>query len=195
MSADVQKDKFIEDLYRTYYTDLKRYSYHYFHNDSKFTPCIEDCIQETFEKAILNYEKLLNHENVAAWLFTTCGNELCKHLRKYVRYRKRFEGSTQIEVESAEAYRDDLERWICQHDAEDEIRMIYKALTPLEQRIFDDYYTSDQSLKETAAKHGLTENAVHCGAKRIRRKATEIVKSDFIIIFLIKTTFHFFRID
>ena len=52
MSTDVHRNEFIENLYHEYYADLKRYAYHYFRNDSKFTPYIEDCIQETFAKAV-----------------------------------------------------------------------------------------------------------------------------------------------
>ena len=42
MDTDTQKEEFIESLYRKYYADLKRYSYHCVHNDPKFTPYIED---------------------------------------------------------------------------------------------------------------------------------------------------------
>lgn len=76
MDTDTQKEEFIESLYRKYYADLKRYSYHCVHNDPKFTPYIEDCIQETFTKATANYQTLLTHQNVIAWLIMTCGNEL-----------------------------------------------------------------------------------------------------------------------
>lgn len=183
MSDDQQKDIFIESLYREHYMDLKRYSYHYFRNDPKFTPYIEDCIQETFTKAMSNYRKLLTSPNVTGWLVKTCRNELCECLRKHMRYRKHFEGCISVEVESAAAAHDDLDRWIRRHDAEDDIRRIYQALSPLEQVIFDDYYAHDRSLKETAAKHSTTENAVHCGAKRIRKKAESLIKKNFTFLF------------
>lgn len=194
MNRDQQRDEFIESLYREYYADLKRYSYHYFRHDSKFTPYIEDCIQETFAKATANYENLKMHKNIIGWLVKTCGNELCECLRKHTRHRKHFEGQIRIDAESASSDLDDLERWIRQHDAAAEIQKIYQALTPLEQTVFSAYYVNNQSLKETAAEHGMTENAVHCSAKRIRQKAKKIASEDLIIIFLIKTIFDFSRI-
>ena len=194
MRDDMRKEAFIENLYREHYADLKRYSYHFVRYDPKFTPLIEDCIQETFAKATANYHKLRKHENVMGWLVRTCGNELLMCMRQYARRRKHFEGRVQMDVESAAANRDDLERWIRQHDAEDEIRRIYEALTPLEQGIFKDYYADNQSLAKTADKHGVTENAVHCSAKRIRKKAEQIAKKDFLFIFLIQTISAFLRI-
>lgn len=195
MDTDTQKEEFIESLYRKYYADLKRYSYHCVHNDPKFTPYIEDCIQETFTKATANYQTLLTHQNVIAWLIMTCGNELRSCMRKYARFRKHFEGRVQIDVESAAANCDDLDRWIRQHDAEDDIRRIYQALSPREQRVFEDYYANNQSLKKTAKKHGTSENSVHCSAKRIRKKAGDILKKDFIFLLFLTTIFQFFRID
>lgn len=194
MVEDERKHEFIEALYREHYGDLKRFSYHYVHSDAKFIPFIEDCIQETFVKATINYRKLITHNNVIGWLVKTCRNELSMCMRKYLRYHKHFGNNVEIDVESAEALNDDLDRWIRRHDAEGELRCIYMALTPLEQRVFEDFYTNDLSLKETADKQGMTENAVHCSAKRIRHKARQIAKSDLLIIFLLKTISNFFSI-
>ena len=171
MSLEPDRNAFIESLFRNYHDILKKECIRYVRYDSKFLLMVDDCIQETFIKAIVHFEQLQSHPNIVGWLVRCCKNNIKSDLRKYKRRGKIVIGSLDT-AEHAKVHHDDtaFERWMNKSEALDTLDLLYEALSPKECAIFKDYFVNDLSAEETANRNGLTKSAVQSGVMRIRKK-------------------------
>ena len=182
MSTEMERDSFIASLFIDYADFLKKECLHYVHYDSRYVSLVDDCIQETFIKAIMNYGKLRVHPNVAGWLVQCCKNYIRSDMRKQ---------RNRTEIMNASAKADGVvmqgkemnafDRWLKREDALDTVALIYELLSPKERTIFQDYFIQDLSAAETAEKNHLSTSSVQAGVRRIREKIRRILHSILFI--------------
>jgi RNA polymerase sigma-70 factor (ECF subfamily) len=175
MGIDPDRNTFIERLFCNYHDVLKKECIRYVRYDSKFLLMVDDCIQETFIKAIVHYEQLQSHPNIVGWLVRCCKNSIKLDLRKYKRRGEIVSGSMDTVEHAKSNYEGDaFERWLSKKEALETLDLLYEALSPKECAIFQDYFVNDLSAEETADKNGLSKSAVQSGVTRIRKKINKI---------------------
>ena len=78
---DQDRKNFLDEIYRKYRRDLFNKSYSMFDYRPEFRPLAEDCVQETYIRAFLEADKLIDYKEPLYWLLTTCkhGKDWQKH--------------------------------------------------------------------------------------------------------------------
>ena len=61
-------------LYSKYYRELLQYSFSFFDYRQQYLQDAEDCVQDTFEKAMKNLDKVLTNEAPLKYLKLMCKN-------------------------------------------------------------------------------------------------------------------------
>ena len=80
------QDKFIEELYRKYFSKLTIYAIAKLKDKAK----AEDVAQDVFHEAVLHVNDLMKHDNPGGWLMQTTKNKLHESEREHRRYIHRF---------------------------------------------------------------------------------------------------------
>ena len=143
----------------------------------------EECVQETFETALRKIGILWEHPSPESWLFETCRNITLTKRRKALNRRRITDVPARLEdTRGAADVRDRIEEWIERHDAGQKKRQLMRTLTEQEHAVFRVYFEEELSLKESAEKLGLSENAVRGTVRRIRAKAAKIFVPLFVFL-------------
>lgn len=81
-----KQDRYIEELYHTYFRKLIIYATASLHNSER----AQDVVQDTFHEAVLHVDTLINHPNPGGWLMNTVKNRIRENERQRNRYIQRF---------------------------------------------------------------------------------------------------------
>ena len=172
--------QFLDLLYRRYGRTLFVYSFSLIRPLPDTARAAEECVQETFEKAMRKIKLLMRHETPIGWLKNTCRKVSLAKRRKMLN-RQRIIGKT-VPIDSAHdvaAMEDCIGEWSLRNDLFSVKQMILGMLTTEEIAIYHSYYEEGCSVKETAEALKITEIAVRGGLQRIRAKLARI-SSDYI---------------
>lgn len=176
---------FLDELYRRYSLRLQLFCFEIFDRKWEYWQLAEDCVQQTFEKAMIKIHRLLKHEKPYLWLRKTCHNIAISERRKlYNRDRiLRYPFSTTEKIQVADP-KDDITDWIIKEDLLERAEELFALLTEQEQMVYDLIYNQDNTITQAANKMSVTSGAVRGALQRIRKKITKILPG-FIALFIV----------
>ena len=148
-------DGYIEKLIDEYHDVLVKMCKRIVHYDPYYMHMIDDCLQEVFVKAYMNYDSLQKSENILGWLVLCCVHYFKPYFRKAQR-RKEIIGVPVSYEQSGQ-------------------------LTELEANVFHSCYEENLLMKQTAQKCHITTGSVRAAVERIRKKLS---KMPLFILFL-----------
>ena len=134
---------------------------------------IDDCIQETFLTAFVEYDHLIQHENRQGWLVITCMHRLLASLK---RARKEVTLSLDTNKLSSLPACDTIEEYQLQKTIRCFLSSLLSQLTAEEKAVFVAYFCDQHTMRVIASSQMITENHVKSAIRRIRRKAKNLFK-------------------
>lgn len=174
-----------ERLYGAYYDRVRKYARRFVGCNRAWLPLAEDCVQETFEKAMRQHEKLAGHPNPCGWLLRTCRNLLLDRLRRE-RGRSAADGAEAPQAAvTRERVLEDFQRWVSRLETLDGLKTLLQRLTKREREVYHAYFAMGRSAEETAREHGISGDAVRAAVKRIRKKARGLREAGLMGIILL----------
>ena len=177
---------FLDRVYQRHAQSLYRYSLSLLRSIPDAPSLAEECVQETFEVALRKIRVFQQLESPEAWLIATCKRITISKRRKMLN-RQRIVGKI-ISIEDSYDIADThnrLDEWIEKHDLQHIKQQLIQSLTEQELAVFHVYYEEELSLKESAAKLQLSENAVQGAVQRIRSKAAKISITFFTFLWFV----------
>lgn len=165
----------IELLFEKYYRELFVYSFFLFDYRKQFYQEAEDCVQDTFEKALYHQSSLLNHEEPYRYLKAMCKNITITKRRNIYRRFKKLGYPESIEAcnDVADA-KDIVMDWIIQQENIAAKEALLNMLTNKEKEVYHFYYEKCQTIKGTAKALDCSDTSVRGSIQRIRSKAMKL---------------------
>ena len=174
---------FLDRMYGTYARTLLVYSFSILRALPDAFPMAEECVQETFERAMLRMHTLARHKSPERWLMNTCRKITLSRRRKQLN-RLQITGQPVLYEEFADTLPsgDNVEEWILRNDLFERKQQLMDLLTEEELAVYRCYYEEDRSLKECAEALNLSVNAVRGSVQRIKGKLMQIMLSIFGVL-------------
>ena len=172
---DREREAFLERLYRDYYRSLFNKSFSAFNYDPEFRQLTEDCVQETFLRALKEAELLSGLEEPLYWLFTTCGHITASERRK-LRRRRQILNAAPADEEPVDP-QDAIADWMAEDDLLGKKEQLLASLTEQERAVYKAVYEEHRAAREAAASIGTTEGGVYAALRRIRKKIRQVFLS------------------
>lgn len=180
----------LETLYTQYYDDLVLHCLSVVHYAPEMRAYVEECVQDTFLKAVARYARLKNHPDLRGWLFVTCYN----HMRntRHIFYNREKKHAYSIDANPSMEIADLADAFLKMDDEDtysDRMECIYTLLTETEKQVFDDYFIHHSSFEDIAKHTGRSKRAVESVLYRIRKRLGKNLPLPLIIFFLIGAFF------
>ena len=171
---------FLDKMYGTYARTLLVYSYSMLRALPDALSLAEECMQETFERAMLRMNMLSRHQAPERWIMNTCRKITLSRRRKLLN-RLRIIGQPVPYEEIADAVPagDNVEEWVLRNDLFERKQQLMDLLTEEERAVYRCYYEEDRSLKDSAETLNLSVNALRGAIQRIKGKLMQIMLSIF----------------
>ena len=167
-----KQERFLEQIYNRYYRILRAYCYRKVSKDQECFDLIEECIQDTFFKAYLEYSKICAYDNIQAWLMRTCMNSLLPRVKSMRSRRIHLAYSLDDYCKLPPLLiSDQMESVANNLDAQSEIKALGHTLTEFERQVFTDRFIYGLTLAETAKNRNVSVESVKAAIIRIRKKA------------------------
>ncbi len=167
--------QFLESFYRKYSRTIFVYSLSMLRSLPDAGRIAEECVQETFEKAMMKIHSVMRHEAPLAWLKNTCRKVTLARRRKILN-RQRITGRP-VPVDAAHDApepKDYIEAWILQYDLFGVRQRLLSVLTEEEAAVWRIYYGEPRSLRDTAAALNVSEAAIRGALRRLPAKLDRI---------------------
>ena len=183
--TDKEKE-FLDLLYQRYYADLRDYSFKILDLHHEYLPLAEDCVQQTFEKAIIKMDILLNHEAPYLWLKKTCRNiTLTERRNCFIRARiLRFPVSIDEHFEATDP-KDLITDWIISEDLSDRKQLLMENLTEQERLVYKAIFEEELSYQEAEEKYHISDGTLRGALQRIKRTASKLLINFSILVWCI----------
>lgn len=162
---------FLDDLAIRYSDVLMSYAMRFLNYQPHLQPLAQECVQETFVRAIACAEALMQHENPVGWLKVSL-----KHLLLNSISSARFRREELHEDVSAhpkalqQSAADAFALWEQHQQLAEVLAAARKLLTPEEQRTLDAHFRDGLTTAETALLESVPESTIRGRIGRIRRK-------------------------
>ncbi|MBQ6950724.1 MAG: sigma-70 family RNA polymerase sigma factor [Clostridia bacterium] len=182
----------IDALYIKYYRELYNYSFSLFDYKQQYLQDAEDCVQETFEKAVKHKRYVTNHPTPLLCLKKMCYN-ITVTRRRNMKNRNRILGypePMELHYDACDP-RDIIMDWVLRQENRETKEKLMQALTENEKDTYRAYYENDMTIRETADYLQITEGAVRGCLQRIKKKASKLKIFGFFL--LIQCIFSFWR--
>lgn len=167
---------FLDELYQKYYKILLLSSFVLLGKQKEHWETAEDCVQETFVKAMIKMHKLYCHTAPELWLKKTCRNiTLSKRRKQYNRARILGFPSPMQGAEEIKDVKNDIAEWIIREELLEKKQQLLETLTQQEQQVYRNIYEGRQTIKEAAEALQITEGSVRGALQRIKKKITKIM--------------------
>ena len=167
--------QFLDLFYRKYGRTLFVYSFSLLRPLPDAAQAAEECVQETFERAMRKIQTLMRHDAPLAWLKNTCRKVTISKRRKILN-RHRITGKT-VPVDTthdAPDPEDCIGAWILRNDLHGAKQRLLEILTAEEMDIYRAYYEENLSVRDAAEALQISESAFRGGLQRIRGKLVRI---------------------
>lgn len=165
----------IELLFEKYYRGLLVYSFSLFDFKQQFYQEAEDCVQDTFEKALNHQNSLLMHAEPYRYLKCMCRNiTVTKRRNIHRRFRKLgYPESIDMCYEFADT-KDIVMDWMIRQENKAVKNALLAALTDKEKAVYRLYYEENLAMKKTAVTLKCSDTSVRGSIQRIRNKAMKL---------------------
>lgn len=177
------KMQIIDQLYTKYYRELLHCSFSLFDCKGQFLQEAEDCVQDTFEKAMGMAEKLAEMEEPLKYLLVMCRN-ITRSRRRNIRLHRKILGYPKVQQEQQDVAdpKDIVTDWLIRQEHKALKEELLQRLSEREREIFDLYFVRDLSMEETARAANVTHGSVRGCVQRIRAKAVALAADKFFLI-------------
>gem|GEM_PF-1934249 len=175
---DEKRNKqFFDDICDKYYEKVLSYCKHYSKSKGLSSDFAEECAQDTFLEAGKQINKLKEHPNVQAWLYTVARNLICGSMRKlYI--QKKYETITDYTALDIADESDFIHEELLDYEI-DEDKMcvtIIETLDEDEYELYIDYYKNKISVENLSEKYNISKTALTTRAYRLKKKIKLIAK-------------------
>lgn len=168
--------EWLESLYRQNYPVLLTLCMADFDFRPSCRELAEECVQDTFVKAILELDRLRRHPNPPAWLRTACKHIAISKRRK-IRNRQRILGYP-VPLDSAGEtadLRDELAVWMASEDLLSSKAQLMQALTLQEQAVYHAIYEERTSYRAAAEALSISDGALRGALQRVKHKIKKLL--------------------
>lgn len=169
---------YLSELYEKYARMLFVCSYSITRQAPDPVALAQECMQETFEKAMLKIHVLQSHPNPAGWLRSTCTKITAAKMRK-ARNRSRILGKA-VTVGMDDQLPDPhdcIAEWLLKYDQELAKQSLLSTLTEQELSVYRTYYEEEMTIRETADKLNTSETSVRSALQRIKKKLAKTLSN------------------
>lgn len=175
---DKEKQDFLEQLYRDHAESLRLYSYALLGKQPEFLPLAEDCVQQTFLKAMRQIQSLRQHGAPYLWLYKTCQYTTLTEMKTLKRRAKilQYPASVEDNYEIADP-KDHFTEWIVKEDIQGLLTTLVVDLTDQEYAVYTVSFLEAKSILETAVILNVSEGSVRGARQRIRHKLRCLIKA------------------
>ena len=174
---------FLNRMYGTYARTLLVYSFSMLRALPDAFPMAEECVQETFERAMLRMNTLSRHRSPERWLMNICRKITLSRRRKLLnRLRITGQPAPYEEIADTVPAGDNVEEWVLRNDLFERKQQLMDMLTEEERAVYRCYYEEDRSLKDSAETLNLSVNALRGAIQRIKGKLMQIMLSVFGVL-------------
>lgn len=163
-SLTTEQAAFLDDLAVRCSDMLMNYAMRFLRYQAHLYPLAQECVQETFVRAIACVDTLMQHENPVGWLKVSLKYHLLNSLRREKQRRLKTYEATVPEVSEA------LLLWEETQTLTDVLTIVQGLLTVEEQRTFEAYFRQGMTAEETALLESVPESTIRGRISRIRRK-------------------------
>ena len=177
-----ERNTLLEQLFTQYFDVVYRQCLSIVDYNSRFYPMVEDCVQDAFLQAVIDYDEYKDYKNPVGWIVRVAQNKVKSKYRDELRHARVISPLLPGQSEDVTFSVCGVEEELARLDTIKQIAMIYQKLTEHEKIVFIAYFLNDMSQKETAESTGLTENSVRAAVKRIRKRARSMKNIDFLLI-------------
>lgn len=165
----------IELLYTKYYRELFTYSFSLFDFKQQHVQDAEDCVQDTFEKAIKHQDELYKSKDFLKYLKWMCRNITVSRRRDIHRHARILGYPESIDEHyDIKDAKDIVMDWIIKQENKVAKEALLESLSDKEKEIYHYYYEQNLSIKETAKALDCSDTSVRGGVQRIRAKAMKL---------------------
>ena len=171
-------------LYSKYYRELLQYSFSFFDCRQQYLQDAEDCVQDTFEKAMKNLDKVLTNEAPLKYLKLMCRNITISRRRDIHLHQRilKFPKTIDEQFDVADP-KDIVMDWIIRQENKEIKKILMEELTDKEKEVYSLYFEQNMSIKETAQELDNTDGSIRGSIQRIRSKAMKLQNIYFILVF------------
>lgn len=162
---------YLDDLALRYSDVLMSYAMRFLNYRQHLQPLAQECVQDTFLRAVANAEALMKHENPVGWLKVSLRHILLHAISSASFRREEHLSDAQthpkaLQQSAAEA----LELWETGQELSEVLDVAKKLLTADERRTFDAHFRQGLTTAETALLESVPESTIRGRISRIRRK-------------------------
>lgn len=171
-------------LYSKYYRELLQYSFSFFDCRQQYLQDAEDCVQDTFGKAMKNLDKVLTNEAPLKYLKLMCKNITISRRRDIHLHQRilKFPKTIDEYFDVADP-KDIVMDWIIRQENKEIKKILLEELTDKEKEVYSLYFEQNMSIKETAQELDSTDGSIRGSIQRIRSKAMKLQNLYFILVF------------
>lgn len=178
----------IELLYTKYHRELFTYSFSLFDFRQQYVQDAEDCVQDTFVKAIMHQDELCKSSDALKYLKLMCRNITISRRRDIHRHARILGYPETIDEHyDIKDTKDIVMDWIIKQENKVAKKALLGSLSAKEKEIYYHYYEQNLSIKETAKALVCSDTSVRGGVQRIRTKAMKL--QIFFIVLIITCIF------
>lgn len=191
MYMDDEREMFFIEAHREYYSKMENVCRAYVQYNEEYRSLIDESIQETYLTAVRNYKKLKTHPALEGWFIETCFHRFSTALAKYRRrqaYHQVSMNDEKVAPQVADTV-DNIDIWWQNEINTRVIQRIIDALSEREAQVYHEYFENQKSMAEVAESQNTTVSAIKSILTRIRKKAREMSRADFLFFLFSTATF------
>lgn len=162
---------FLDDLAVCYSGMLMQYAMRFLNYRQHLQPLAQECVQESFVKAIACVEELMVHENPVGWLKVVLKHKLLNCIKSARFQREELHEDISAHPQAMQqSVAEALALWEQHQQLTDVLSVAQKLLTEEEQRTFELYIRDGMTIAETALLESVPVSTIRGRINRIRQK-------------------------
>ena len=176
---------FLEELAIRYSDVLMQYALRFLNYQPHLRPLAQECVQETFLRAIKCVDGLMVHENPVGWLKVVLKHLLLNRIGSAKHQREELCGDISVHTAAiGQSAGDALALWEAHQQLEDVLQVAHAILTTEEQRTLESHFFGGLTTAETALLESVPESTIRGRISRIRRKLKKVFPELCVLLLL-----------
>lgn len=176
---------FLEELAIRYSDVLMQYALRFLNYQPHLRPLAQECVQETFLRAIKCVDGLMSHENPVGWLKVVLKHLLLNRIGSAKHQREELCGDISVHTAAiGQSAEDALALWEAHQQLEDVLQVAHAILTTEEQRTLESHFFGGLTTAETALLESVPESTIRGRISRIRRKLKKVFPELCVLLLL-----------